>query len=61
MSVVELIYSDLETAASNAVSACNELTDYSDTISRKVMAKLNALPGDDSNGYISYAVSAASG
>lgn len=61
MSVVELIYSDLETAASNAVSACNELTDYSDTISRKVMAKLNVLPGDDSNGYISYAVSAASG
>ena len=46
MSVVEFIYSDLNMAAKNADSASGEFLDYSDAISRKVLAKLEALlPG----------------
>ena len=61
MSVVEFIYSDLNMAAKNADSASREFLDYSDAISRKVLAKLEALPGDDSSGYIGIARNAAIG
>lgn len=52
-------YSDLKQAASKAKSAYKELEDYSDLLTKKVLNKLSSLPGSDSKGYVSSAMSAA--
>lgn len=59
MGTVRIDYHHLEDSAQQASSVSRKMTDYADAISPKVVSPLSSLPGSDSNGYMSSAVSLA--
>lgn len=60
MSMYEIKYNPLESAVKNSGKAEEEIFDCIDIISRKLMNKLNNLPGNDDGGYILSAADAIS-